>query len=78
MLKITELEVRNAVDQLNTILSRSTHEVRLVRKEGVYAIESKRKNASAIHGVGDVVQGSKRDCYNTVWAMIKAIALFQN
>lgn len=76
--RITEQDVRDTLSSFNSLLRESAHEVRFVRKQGLYALESKRKDTGAIHGVGDICQGTKRDCYRTLWAMITAIALFQN
>ena len=66
-------DIEDALDRLNTMLPK--HEVFMSHFREDYELHYKVKTVRAIHGVGDIASGTKRDCYEIVRAMIKAIEL---
>jgi len=73
MRRITKQDVEKVLNNLNAMLPK--HEVFMCHFHEDYELHYKAKGVRAIHGVGDITSGTKRDCYEVVRAMIKAVEL---
>lgn len=72
MPRITERDVKNAVLHLNEMLPQ--HEIILEHRYDYYALDFRPKKTNIVSGT-IITCATKRECYDTTWAMMKAIEL---